>query len=146
MKPKFIPTADTQHLSLVGLDITVRARAADTGGTLTILEQVVPTGAGSPLHTVREDKFLTVLEGCVLVRLGAEEQRLGPGASAIIPRGTPHCFRNVEASPARFSMLITPGGHEVFLSELARLQAAGALTPAAMGEVAAHHGVAILPE
>jgi quercetin dioxygenase-like cupin family protein len=146
LEARFIATDTVERFSLVGLDIAVRTSARDTGGALTVLEQVVPTGAGSPLHTVREDKVLTVVEGHVTVQLGSERQRLGPGATAVIPRGTPHRFHNPEAMPARFLMLIMPGGHEVFLSEMARLEALNSLTPAAMAQLAERYGVAILPD
>ena len=146
MQARFIPVGSVQQLSLVGLEISVRAGTRDTGGALTVLEQVVPRGAGSPLHTTREDKVLTVVEGFIHVQLGSEEQRLGPGATAVIPRGTPHRFHNSEATPARFLMLVLPGGHELFLSALAQLQARGALTPQTMAELGQQYGVAVLPE
>jgi quercetin dioxygenase-like cupin family protein len=146
MQARFIPVGSVQRLSLVGLEISVRAGTRDTGGALTVLEQLVPGGAGSPLHTTREDKVLTVIEGCVDVQLDAEEQRLGPGATAVIPRGTPHRFHNSQATPARFLMLVLPGGHELFLSALAQLEARKALTLPAMAELGQQYGVTLLPE
>jgi quercetin dioxygenase-like cupin family protein len=146
MKAKFNTPDAAARFALAGLQIRVLASSLDTAGALTLLEQTIPPGAGSPLHTVREDKVLVVAEGDVTVRLGAERLRLGSGGTALIPRGTPHRFQNLEATPARILMLILPGGHEVFLSELATLDAKGALTARAMGEVAARHGVKLLEE
>jgi len=124
----------------------VRTSARDTQGTLTVLEQLIPKGAGSPLHTMREDKVLLVVSGHVSVQLGAETLRLGPGESALIPRGTPHRFHNAEAPLARIFMLLLPGGHEAFLSELAQLEVHGALSPEAMTDLGQRYGVAILPD
>jgi quercetin dioxygenase-like cupin family protein len=146
MQPKFIPAEAAPRLALAGLDIRVLVNSVDTGGSLTLLEQTIPEGAGSPLHTVREDKVLVVVEGNVTVRLGPERISLARGGTALIPRGTPHRFQNRDATPARILVLMLPGGHETFLSKFSELEAKGALTGPAMAEVAERYGVTLLEE
>jgi hypothetical protein len=88
--------------------------------------------------------MLTVMEGKINVQLDAEDRRLEAGEGAVIPRGTPHRFYNAEGGSARLLMLILPGGHELYLSELARLQERKALNPRSMSELSQQYGVELL--
>jgi len=144
MEPRTIVSDETQRISLVGLDILVRFGARDTGGALSLLEQHVPEGVGSPLHTIREDKLLLVTAGQLSLQLGSQKHRLEPGDRATIPGGTPHRFWNEGAAEARLLMLILPGGHELYLSEAARLEARQELTGPALQQLLETYGVSIL--
>ena len=54
----------------VGGPLTFKARAEQTGGSLTVLENVVAPGEGPPLHTHDvEDEAWYVLEGTLRFRL-----------------------------------------------------------------------------
>jgi quercetin dioxygenase-like cupin family protein len=145
MEPRLIQSAKERRFELVGIDIRVRAGAEDTGGALSALEQCVPQGAGSPLHTVREDKVLLVLEGDLVVQLGNERLQLGAGDGVTIPGGAPHRFFNERATTARLLVLILPGGHERYLAELARLEAGAMLTEPALRQLGERFGVTVLP-
>jgi len=138
MEPKVTIAEGTRHFSMMGVDIKVRASAADTGGRLSALEQVVRPGAGSPLHTVTADKVLIVLDGAFQVTLGTERRELRAGESATIPAGVPHNFRNSADTPSRLMMLLLPGGHEDFLAEVAA-------DPTQIAAVSERHGVRLLP-
>jgi len=144
MEARVIPLDETQRWSLVGIDIIVRVGARDSGGALSVLEQHIAAGKGSPLHTVRQDKILLVTQGQVVLELGRERHRLDAGRAATIPAGTPHRFCNERADEARLLMLISPGGHELYLGDLAELAARGALTPAEHRRLSEEHGVALL--
>lgn len=132
----------TQQISLMGVDVTVRAGAADTGGAVSILEQTAAPGAGSPLHTVPASKVLVALAGELVVRVGDTERTVTGGDSVFIPAGTPHYFRNAGTTPARLVMVLVPGGHEAFLAELAI--AARGSDRAAMRAACEAHGVVML--
>jgi len=144
MEARQIPVDAARRFALAGLDIVVRASASDTAGAISVLEQCVPNGAGSPLHTTREDKVLLMLSGQLVLRRGPQQHLLTAGEGATIPGGMPHRFFNDRAAAARLLMLIFPGGHEAYLSELANLQARGALTDLTMRQVGARYGVSIL--
>jgi len=144
MEPGLILNANERRFALVGIDISVRAGVTDTGGALTALEQRVPRGAGSPLHTIREDKVLIVLDGEISLRLGAQLHRLAASDGARIPGGTPHRFFNEREATARILMLVMPGGHERYLAELAQLEAKALLTEPNMHALQQRFGVVIL--
>ncbi|MDH4309379.1 MAG: hypothetical protein OEX04_18060, partial [Acidimicrobiia bacterium] len=55
--------------------------------------------------------------------------RGGPGAFVFMPRGTAHCFQNLEDRPSRILVLLTPAGMERFFEEHANLPS-GPVDPA----------------
>jgi hypothetical protein len=42
----------------------------------------------------------------------------GPGTFAFLPRDIPHAFEVVGDTPARFLLMVTPGGFEDFVARL----------------------------
>jgi quercetin dioxygenase-like cupin family protein len=92
--------------------MTIKARAADTGGMLGMAEASFPEGFGPPLHVHhREDEAIYVLEGQIRFRQGEQEFVAGPGTFVWGPRGIPHAFK-VEPGGARALVIVTPGGFE----------------------------------
>jgi mannose-6-phosphate isomerase-like protein (cupin superfamily) len=97
--------------------MTIRARAADTGGALGLVEGVFYEGFGPPLHVHhREDEGMLVLDGEIRFRQGTEEFVAGPGALVWAPREVSHAFR-VETPSARVLVIVTPGGFEEMFVE-----------------------------
>lgn len=120
----------------------IRIRASETAGRFALIEEPVPPGWGPPLHVhQREDEFFQVLEGTFRFRCGDVVQEAGPGASAFLPRGIPHAFRNIGAGMGRLLVGLTPGGFEGFFEEVARQ---GAEDPAAAAAIAARYGLEFL--
>jgi quercetin dioxygenase-like cupin family protein len=91
----------------------IKARAADTGGALGVLEgRFFEQGYGPPLHVhSHEDEIEYVLEGQIRFRVGDDEFVAGPGSWVWQPRGVPHSFK-VESEGARALCIFTPGGIE----------------------------------
>jgi oxalate decarboxylase/phosphoglucose isomerase-like protein (cupin superfamily) len=52
---------------------------------------------------------------------GATVLRGGPGSVMFVPAGCPHAFANPGPVPARMVFLVSPPGHERYLTELAAL-------------------------
>lgn len=97
-------------------------RGEDTGGRLTVIENVIAPGDGPPLHThAAEDETWVVLEGTLRFRLGDEEAQAPPGSFVFVPRGTVHAFQNVSEAPARILVSFSPAGMERFFDAFARL-------------------------
>lgn len=144
MEAKVITADQAPRISMMGIDIRVRAAAPQTGGAASVLEQTAAPGAGSPPHTVRQDKVLCVQRGTFEVLLGNEKVRLEAGATAFIPAGVVHCFRNVAETPSTLIMILLPGGHEAFLRDLAAAAGGGQAARADLAAVAERHGVALL--
>jgi quercetin dioxygenase-like cupin family protein len=119
----------------VGGPLAFLARGAQTGGSLTALENVIPPGQGPPLHLHDgEDESWYVLEGELAFVLGEERHRAPAGSFVFVPRGTPHCFVNVGTAPARVLVLFTPAGMEGFFTELAALERPDPTAFARLGE------------
>lgn len=97
--------------------MTIKARAADTGGALGLVEGRFYRGFGPPLHVhSREDEGMYVLEGEIRFRQGDDEFVAGPGTWVWGPRGVSHAFK-VQSESARALVLVTPGGFERMFEE-----------------------------
>ena len=108
----------------VGGPLKFKVRGEQTNGGLTALENVIPPGQGPPLHThANEDESWYVIEGELRFKLGGEIHHAPVGSFVFVPRGTPHCFQNVAAAPARILVMFTPAGMERFFDRFAELSA-----------------------
>ena len=108
----FAPARDEDAFWWHGSLYRMRARAADTGGALGLVEPTLYRGFGPPLHVhTREDEAFYLLEGELRFRVEDDEFVRGPGSWVWAPRGVPHTFR-VESAVARTLILFTPGGFE----------------------------------
>jgi len=130
-------------ITYTGNAINVKLTAVESAGELTVIENVVPPGAGPPLHVhERENEAYYVLEGEFELVCGDDTVRGGPGTFAHGPRGVPHRYRNVGSTPGRILFAFTPAGIEAFFSELGNQPA---LSPPLMIEIAKKHGITIFP-
>jgi quercetin dioxygenase-like cupin family protein len=105
---------------LLGMLITFRAVAEETGGEYSLYEQTVPPQLGPPPHIHhKESEAFYVMEGEFEFLKGDQTIRAGVGSFVRVPPGVPHAFRNVGEAPARFLAIVTPGGlHEKLLGEI----------------------------
>lgn len=98
----------------LGTYLRIVANAADTGGSLTVMEQLAPLGFSPPTHIhTAEDSAMFVLDGHLVARIGDDEIAVGPGEMVWLPRAIPHSFL-VDAADTRFLEFITPSGFEEF--------------------------------
>ena len=68
----------------------------------------------APLHLHRnDDEAWYVLEGTLNVLVGSEEIEAQAGASVVVPRGTPHTYRNPGPGPVRYLLVMTPTIHRL---------------------------------
>jgi mannose-6-phosphate isomerase-like protein (cupin superfamily) len=97
--------------------MTIKLRAADTGGAYGLVEATAPAGSGPPLHVHRDaDEAFWVLSGRLTILCGDREFSAGPGDFALLPRDVPHAFLVEGDQPARLLILISPGGGEEFFA------------------------------
>lgn len=127
-----------------GGPLTFKVRGAETGGSLTALENIIAPNDGPPLHThANEDEAWYVLEGRLRFKLGTEISDAPAGSFVFVPRGTPHCFQNTGREPARILVLFTPAGMEVFFDHFAALPA-GSDVPDAFRSIGAGVSMAVV--
>jgi quercetin dioxygenase-like cupin family protein len=128
----------------VGGPLRFKVRGDQTGGTQTVLENVIPPGEGPPLHThAVEDESWYVLEGDLRFRLGDEERDAPQGAYVFVPRGTPHAFQNAGDTPARILVTFTPAGMERFFDRFAQLPD-GPVDPGAFATIGREVGMEVV--
>lgn len=144
------PTAEPELLWVLNTLMEVKASAEDTGGTLTVIEQLVTPAGNPPLHVHHhEDEAFLVLEGELKVTLGKEQRLVGRGQFVFGPRGVAHTYE-VLSPEARLLVLATPGGVERFFRAVGQPAPAPALPPAQAPDVAevvavaGSHGITLL--
>ena len=100
--------------------LTLVATAEQTGGSFSLVEELLPRGAEPPPHVHhREDESFFVLDGSMSVRVGDEVFSAAPGSFIFCPRDVPHLL-TVESETVRMLTLCTPGGVESLFVELGR--------------------------
>lgn len=68
--------------------VTAKVRGAQTGDAYTVLELVLPPGAGAPLHVhQREDEAFYVIDGVVEIQHGGQTYTAEAGAVVVLPKG-----------------------------------------------------------
>jgi mannose-6-phosphate isomerase-like protein (cupin superfamily) len=126
------------------VSVVIRVSAEDSGGAMTVVEEVPPM-VDTPLHVhSREDELFYIVEGAHIVRRGDQEFRLGPGEALLCPRGVPHSQRRVRPGIGRELVVFTPGGFEAFFRELAEADRNDSLGPDAYAAASERAGISWL--
>ena len=99
----------------VGEDTALKASAASTGGSLTLIDSLTDGGAPPHVHA-REDEAMFVIDGAIVAHVGDVEFHAKAGDFVFMPRGVLHDW-DVEGASARVLIIATPGGLERFLDE-----------------------------
>ena len=104
--------------------ITCKVSSASTGGAYTILELSLPAGGGAPIHTHhREDEIFHIMDGDCEITCDGKTYLAGVGAVIILPKNTPHAFRNPSDTPNRILITAVPGGLDTYFEALAQISA-----------------------
>jgi len=105
----------------MGVLVTVKVKAADTGGAYSVFEDFIPPGAGPVPHThTKEDETIFVLEGKLRAWLGGKQYDVKVGDFVHMPRGVQHYFKNVSDEPTRMLLTYTPGGFEQWFLDIGK--------------------------
>ncbi len=145
-RPLVTPLDEDAAKYFLGVRSWLRAAAAETGGSMGILEQALPGGFASPYHIHHaEDELWYVLEGDVRFVSGTTSLVIGKGGIAFLPRDVAHGFEIVGATEARMLCVTTPAGFEGFVEELSEpAPPAGPPDMAKLIAAAQRHGLEIL--
>jgi len=108
----------------------VLLRSEESAGAVAVVESLVPPGwEGPPLHHHAFDEGFYVLEGEPTFQLGEELRTATPGDFVFAPAGAVHTLANLSDAPARYLIVITPGGFERYFERMAA-KATGVEPPA----------------
>ncbi|HEX5909260.1 MAG TPA: cupin domain-containing protein [Thermoleophilaceae bacterium] len=106
-----------------GGPLTFKVRGDQSGGALTVIENVIAPGDGPPHHVhANEDEAWWIIEGHLRFKLGEREETAEAGAFVYVPRGVAHSFQNPGPDPARILVMFTPGGMEGFFDAFGKLE------------------------
>lgn len=117
--PKVVSGSEGTKVWAMGVLVTVKVRADDTGGAYSVFEDLIPPGAGPVPHThTKEDETIFVLEGELRAWLGGKQYDVKAGDFVHMPRGVQHYFKNVSEKPTRLLLSYTPGGFEQWFLDI----------------------------
>lgn len=99
--------------ALPGETFTIRVDSQETNYAFGIAEVIIEPQAGPPLHIHHDtDEVLYVVAGTIDFICNGERFQSGPGGLVVIPKGSPHAFRNFGTAPARLLGFLPTGGLE----------------------------------
>jgi quercetin dioxygenase-like cupin family protein len=146
MAPIQVPNDGGRKVNILGIPMVIRIHGRDTGGMVSAVESHDVPGGGPPPHIhSREDETFQVLEGEYEFTVDGKSFVAKKGTTIFAPRGIPHTYRYLGATPGRLMCVITPAGFEGFF------EAVGALTPQQQQDIprvitiAKEFGLEILP-
>jgi len=105
------PTLLGELIRVGPIEVRFRLEAAQTGGSLTMFEFLVPRGVRVPAPHSHEAFEETVygLEGVNCWTVDGRKVEVGPGDVLFIRRGSVHQFVNLGTADSRTLSVITPG-------------------------------------
>lgn len=104
--------------------MSLLATSDDTNGAWSLIENEAAPGQGPAPHWHKEMiEGLYILEGEVDLKIDAEGRRAGPNEFVLVPPRRVHTFTVVSNEPARFLILVSPGGLEEYFHEIRELMA-----------------------
>jgi mannose-6-phosphate isomerase-like protein (cupin superfamily) len=116
------PASDGQPMLRGGFGTMFKVNNEASRGSVTVVAHTLAPGLlGEPPHRhTHEDETSCVLSGELTVRIGDETVTVGPGDIILKPRNMFHTFWNAGSETVRFIEIITPGGFETYVEELAK--------------------------
>lgn len=108
--------------NVLGETIICKVPASETFGRFTVVEESSPPNGSVPQHIHRQtDEIIYVLKGRYEFRIGGKTTLAAKGETIVIPRNTPHGFRNMSKKAGKLLAIITPSGFEKFFAEVSKL-------------------------
>lgn len=118
-QPYILAREEGQSVWFLGTLVTLKATDAQTGGSFSLIEQVLPPGFAPPLHVHHaEDEAFYVLDGEITFFCGEQTFDARAGSFVFLPKDLPHAFLVRGAQPARLLQLTAPAGFEQFHVDL----------------------------
>lgn len=137
--------ADLPVLKVLGTDVRFLCRATDTAGTFSMMEVMLPLGAGPPPHHHDWDEAYYIADGEVRFQVGDLVKRVGAGDFVYAPAGTVHAFQGLSELAARVLILDAPAHAAEFFVEVDREVRQLPEDVAKVPAIGLRHGVIFLP-
>jgi quercetin dioxygenase-like cupin family protein len=116
--PQTGASAPARERLFLGLPTWIRAGRDETGGALSLVEQIIPPGFESPWHIHHEeDESFYLIDGALELIVEDRKTTLRAGDFAFGPRGIAHGFRVIGAAPTRLLLMTTGSGFADFIHE-----------------------------
>jgi len=142
-------TAGDDVIRVGQIEVRFRLQAAQTAGSLTMFEFLVPAGARVPVPHSHDafDETVYGLAGVTTWVLDGQQVRVGPSEILFIPRGHVHHFANLDTQEARGLSVIAPGllGPEYFREIADVVNAEGPPNVQRIMDVMRRHGLRPVP-
>jgi quercetin dioxygenase-like cupin family protein len=109
-----------ETLSVLGAQVKFLCPGDKTDRAWSLMEVVLPMGAGPPLHDHAWDEAYYVTQGQVHFHLAGQEQVIKAGEFLYAPGGTLHGFQGASEEPAHMLIIDAPAHAEAFFREVDR--------------------------
>ncbi len=109
-----------EKLNVLGTELRFLCLPDQTGGAWSLMEAVLPLGAGPPLHEHPWDEAYYVVDGEVDFVLDGAARRVRAGDFLYAPGGTVHAFKGASQQPARVLVFDAPAAAEGFFRDVHR--------------------------
>lgn len=117
---------ESRVITSPGFRMSLLATSEDTDGAWSLIENEADPSQGPAPHWHEEMiEGIYVLEGEVDFEIDGEGRRAGPGEFVLVPPRRVHTFTVGSNEPARFLIMVSPGGFEAYFEELQELRADG---------------------
>lgn len=102
------------------LSIKCLVQGTETGGSISVFEEIVESGTGPPLHTHTDQlEIFHVISGHIQFEVDGKRFDVLPGGTATIPPGKPHTFINKAQTESLIHFELLPSGSsEEFFQKL----------------------------
>ncbi|MFZ2990703.1 cupin domain-containing protein [Ideonella sp.] len=137
--------ADMRPLQVLGTEVRFLCRATDTDSRFSMMEVMLPLGAGPPPHHHDWDEAYYIADGEVLFQLGSQAHRVAAGDFVYAPAGTVHAFQGLAETPSRVLILDAPAHAAGFFIEVDREVRQMPDDAAKVPAIGLRHGVIFLP-
>jgi len=119
-KAMIMQPVEGQVFHAFGQTIHLMLNGEQTKGSITIMSGITPPGGGPPFHVhSREDEIFIVSKGRIQYFSDGNWTEVGVGGVVYLPRGVPHCFKNIGTTDSCHWIINIPSGFEKFFSKCA---------------------------
>jgi len=143
-QPIIVQSEGGDKLHFPGGDVaSIMLNTEQTGGTLAVLACTQAPDSGPPLHIhSNEDELFLIVEGHYSFFVKERWVEVEAGGAVYLPKGIPHCYRNIGATIGRHWVITTPSGWEKFMARFANeLANPAGPNPNRIAEITREHGI-----